>query len=572
MPSYIKKVETMVRVVRQVLAIAALGAAFMASKSYAASNPPSLISPTTPCEKFLGMKIPPGQIGLASGGATLSAAAMEVAKTPRGEEKQYCKILGKIEPLTAGAEPIQFEVNLPSAWNARSLMMGGGGFNGVLTTGLAPARDQLDSEPSPLERGYVTFGNDSGHELRGPNDPEPARFALNDEMFRNFAFEAYKKVSDVAAVIVRSYYGRPAQFRYFLGGSEGGREALTMAQRYPENFDGIVAVVPVISWTGLFHSFHNFSKPQYEGGALNAAKIKLVAEAVNAACDKLDGIEDGVVSNYLACAAKAPLEKLRCPGGVDRGDTCLSDQQLATLNAAYGVTKLPFTLPNGVSSYPGRLFGGEIEPAPDPGLSRWLSNGAAPTQAITDARGVLYGSNGVRFVIARDPNFDPRAYDPKHFAARIKEVSKMMDSVNPDLTAFYKHGGKLIIRENTGDEAQSPVAGMRYYESVVARMGKETSEQFIRLYVSPASAHSGLAASLTTGVRVPTEHDLLVDIDRWVSEGSAPSDILVQVSLGPAPSFEEQASRPMCRYPRYPHYVSGDPKAAKSYRCLVSQP
>lgn len=557
---------------RLLVIIAGVGAMFAAEATCADVAQRATNSPAKPCEKLLGMTIAPKRIGLASGAATVSAATLEVVQTPSGEAKQYCRVLGQIAPRTAEAGPIKFQVNLPSAWIGRSLMMGGGGFNGTLVTGLLPARDQPESEPTPLARGYVTFGTDSGHELRGPDDPEPARFALNDEMFRNFAFEAYKKVSDVAAVLIRSYYGRSAQFRYFLGGSEGGREALTMAQRYPEDFDGIVAVVPVISWTGLFHSFYNMGKPQYDGGAFGPAKIKLVALAVNATCDGLDGIEDGVVSNYLACPAKAPLEKLRCPDGTDHGDTCLSDPQLATLQAAYGMTTLPFALANGVTSYPGRLFGGEIAPEPDVGLGRWLSNGTVPTQAVTDARGVLYGSNGVRFVFVRDPNYDVRAYDPKNFAARVKAVSEMMDSTNPDLSAFYKRGGKLIIRENTGDAAQSPVAGMQYYDSVVAKMGRDTVERFVRLYVSPASSHGGAAASLTTGVLVPTKHDLLVDIDRWVSAGAAPSDVLIQVRLGSAPAFNVEASRPMCRYPLYPHYVSGDPKRAESYRCEPSHP
>lgn len=558
--------------VRRLMAIAILGAAFAAGEACVAVAQSPMIAPEKPCEGLLGMTISPEQIGLASPAAAITAATVETVNTPLGEAKQYCQVLGQIAPRTVDASPIKFQVNLPSSWNARSLMMGGGGFNGTLITGLLPARDQPDSEPTPLGRGFVTFGTDSGHELRGPDDPEMARFALNDEMFRNYAFEAYKKVSNVAAVLIQSYYGRPAQFRYFLGGSEGGREALTMAQRYPENFDGIVAVVPVISWTGLFQSFFNFSKPQYDGGALGPAKIKLVAEAVNAACDKLDGIEDGVVSNYFACPVTAPLEKLRCPGGADRDDTCLSDRQLTTLQAAYGTAKLPFALPNGITSYPGRLFGGEIEPGADTGLSRWLSTGAVPTQAITDARGVLYGSNYVRFVIARDPAFDVKGYDPKKFAARVKAVAAMLDSTNPDLSAFYKRGGKLIIRENTGDLAQSPVAGMRYYESVIARMGQAVAEKFLRLYVSPASAHSGLAASLTTGILVPTAHDLLSDIDQWVSAGIPPSDVLTQVRLGPAPSFNVAAARPMCRYPLYPHYMSGDPDLAASYHCQPSLP
>lgn len=554
------------------LSILALGGGLLAGAAAqaAAASPPAL-KPSKPCSSLVGTNVSPAQIGVPSGAAVVTAATMETAKTPTGEKRSYCQVLGEIAPLTAGASPIRFQVNLPTAWNARSLMMGGGGFNGLLIDGLGGARDQPASQPTPLARGYVTFGTDAGHQLRGQDDPEVARFALNDEMFRNFAFEAYKKVSDTAGVLVRTYYGQAAQYRFFLGGSEGGREALTMAQRYPENFEGVVSVVPVINWTGLFTTFYNFGAIQRDGdGLLSAAEIRLVAETVNAACDNLDGIRDGVVSNYLACPAKVSLAKLRCPDGTDGGDACLSDAQLATLKTAYEPTTIPVEAPNGIRVYPARLYGGEIEPGPD-GLGRWISTGATPAEAITDARGVLYGWNYARFVIARDPAFNVRTYDPKNFEARIKAVAAMMDSTNPDLSAFYRKGGKLILRENAGDFAQSPVVGMQYYESVVARMGKGATDEFFRFYVSPASAHSGMAASLTTGVAVPTYHDLLTDLDRWVSAGAAPGDVLVQVRESKTAPFQVEASRPMCRYPNYPHYVSGNPNRAQSYRCELSR-
>lgn len=536
----------------------------------AAKGNVSVSAAASTCTQLSGMNIAPSQIGISSGSATVTSATSETIKTPQGKERGYCLVLGEIAAQTAGASPIRFRVNLPADWNGRSLQMGGGGFNGVLTDGLGPARDQPASMPTPLARGYVTVGTDSGHQLKGADDPEVARFALNDEMFRNFAFEAYKKVADVAGVLVRAHYGRSAKYRFFLGGSEGGREALTMVQRYPQDFEGVVAVVPVINWTGLLTSFYNFGAVQRNGlGSMNAAKVRLIADHVNDTCDTLDGIADGVVTNYLACPAKMDLRKLRCPDGSDRGDSCLSDGQLATLRAVYEPTPIPVETPNGITSYPGRLFGSEIAPGPD-GLGRWVTTGTPPTETINDARGVVYGWNYARFVIARDPSFDVRTYDPKKFEARIKAVAELMDSTNPDLSAFYRRGGKLILRENAGDFAQSPVVGMNYFESVIAKMGKSTVNKFMRFYVSPASAHSGRASSLTTGVAVPTAHDLLSDIDTWVSAGKAPKDVLIQVRESEGPEFRVEATRPMCRYPRYPHYVGGDATAATSYRCRKS--
>jgi hypothetical protein len=165
---------------------------------------------------------------------------------------EFCRVLGHIAPRDPKAPPIRFQVNLPLQWNGRAVQYGGGGFNGVLISavGLPPAAP-FDS-PSPLARGFVTYGTDSGHESK-PGEP-PQLFAANDEAVVNFAHASYKKVRDAAlAVIERAYGSKPAKL-YFVGSSEGGREGLTMAQRYPADFDGIFARVPVINWTGLQHA------------------------------------------------------------------------------------------------------------------------------------------------------------------------------------------------------------------------------------------------------------------------------------------------------------------------------
>jgi feruloyl esterase len=261
-------------------------------------------------------------------------------------------------------------------------------------------------------------------------------------------------------------------------------------------------------------------------------------------------------------------------GGLDTGDTCLSDAQLATLKAAYEPTILPFAVANGSTSYPGRLFGGEIQLGGE-GTGRWISTGQVPTvpsSAATDARGVIYGNSYARYVIARDANFDVRTFDPLAFEARVKAVSELMDASNPDLSAFRARGGKLIIRENSGDVAQSPLAGINYFQSVVSKMGQANVDSFLRLYVSPASSHGGSAASLTTGVEVPTTHDLLGALDNWVGTGQPPADALVQVRNASTAPYTTLASRPMCRYPNYPQYVAGDALKAESYRCAVSTP
>lgn len=485
---------------------------------------------------------------------------------------EHCQVLGAIPASSLGADPIRFQINLPSTWNRKALMVGGGGFNGSLTDGLAPLRDAAAGQAHPLTQGYVTFGTDSGHDAKEYGATEPAKFALNDEMLRNFAYASYKSVKDVAHTVIQSYYQATPSKQYFYGGSEGGREGLMMAQRYPNDFDGIVSVVPVIYWTGLFNGFIDASRPQYEGGALSAAKIRFVADAVNASCDALDGLADGLVNHYAGCNATFNIKSLRCESGKDLGEHCLSDHQMRTLEAIYQPATLPFPLANGVNRYPARFWGGEIQTGGE-GLARWLSNGKAPTTPISrqDSRIVNYGSSYARYVIARDGQFDVRQYDPLRFQTRIVEVSHLMDASNPDLSAFFNRGGKLIIRENTGDIAQSAAAGMQYFETVQKTVGQRMSEQSMRLYVASPAAHSGQASSLTTGIEAATNHDLLSTLDHWVTESVVPADSLKLVRNASTAPFALQASRPMCRYPMYAHYVGGDMTEFGSYRCQRSQ-
>ena len=532
---------------------------------------PDKVALAQACSGMNGKTVSAAQIGLASGSATVSSAVLVPAIDTTPAFAEYCKLQGSIASLTAGADPIRFQLNLPTTWNAKAVMVGGGGFNGSLIDAVAPLRDAAPDQPQPITQGFATFGTDSGHDGSIYGATDPAKFALNDEMFLNFAHQSYKKVKDVAQVLMKQYYLRTPSRQYFYGGSEGGREGLTMAQRYPQDFDGIVSVVPVIHWTGLFNGFVNYQLPQFAGGAINAAKVRVLANYVNAACDALDNSADGVVSNYLACPARVDLQSLRCPGGNDTGNTCLSDPQLAVLKASYGPTVMPFPLANGLTTYPGRLYGGEVQIGGE-GVNRWVTTGLVPNLPPTaaDARGVIYGSSYARYVIAKNAAFDIRTWNASTFQARIQEVSALMDSTNPDLAAFRARGGKLIIRENSGDWAQSPVAGIQYYQSVVDKLTQPVVDGFVRLYVSPASNHGGTAASLTTGAEVPTRHDLLATLDNWVTSNNAPADALVQVQKSSTAPFTTLATRPMCRYPNYPSYVSGDVTKAESYRCVAS--
>jgi len=406
---------------------------------------------------------------------------------------------------------------------------------------------------------------DSGHVAK--DLPEIQAFALNDEALVNFAYAAYKKTRDLALDVAAQFYGRRPERLYYFGGSEGGREGLTMAQRFPDDYDGIVSIVPVINWVALQSAGNRTGLVQQNGGWLNAAKLALVRKAVIAACDADDGLADGVISRYEDCAKKFDAKTLRCPAGKDTGDTCLSDAQVAAIISLHTPYEFPFPLANGLTSYPGYNWGHEDQPD---GMLAWVT-GPKPAQfplpdPAQQGRQWYYGNGGIRYLVARDPNYNTFDYAPDKFRERVLEISKLMDSTNPDLSAFAKHGGKLLLKDNAHDFAKSANNTIAYYKSVVTTMGRDSVDRFVRFYVNPGVSHSGAGVSGTDGSALPRAVDFLGVLDAWVTKGDAP-ETLAQTAQAPAPPFTVSATRPLCRYPAYPHYKGGPPNEAASFAC-----
>ena len=294
------------------------------------------------CAALNGKTIDAASIGEPTTGAVVTAATYKpaVADAPNAAgtatvpgTPDYCQTLIDIKPVDPAAPVIKAEVNLPASWTGKSLQMGGGGLNGTLVTGLTGARADGLETPLPLTRGYMTLGTDSGHQnATGVNT---ATFALNNEAFTNYAYASYKKTRDVGVQLSLAYYGHRPLKAYYIGGSEGGREGMIMAQKYPADFDGIVAIDPVIRLIGLWQFQLLMGQVQGTPGSYLGGKIQLIHDTVQAACDALDGIQDRVVSNYKACKplADAALAARRCASGTDEGATCFSDAQLAALRS-----------------------------------------------------------------------------------------------------------------------------------------------------------------------------------------------------------------------------------------------
>ncbi len=532
-------------------------------------------NPVAVCESLVG-SMPASVISLRSGGVTIRSAKVVTATplsvnasgpTPASlivpARPDHCQVLGLIAPIDPSAPNIEFQINLPTAWNGRSVQYGGGGFNGVLITGLGLIPSGPFNVPAPLAKGFVTYGTDSGHQNK-PNTP-PQEFALNDEALENFSHLSYKKVRDVAVETMKRYYGRGPNKLYFVGSSEGGREGVMMAQRFPRDFDGIYSRVPVLNWTGL-QMFGTRSGNSLAGAAwINPAKVKLVHEATLKSCDALDGATDGIISDFQACERKFDPAPLRCANGVDAGDLCLSDAQISAVKLLRTPLKFPQPLANGVTEYPGYSMGGEgiIGNGPTGGWVSWWSGRSAPAMPPVTSNSITwyYGAGAVQYFFAKDPKFDARNYKPSDFAERTRYISQIMDATDPNLIEFYARGGKLIMKENIADYAQSPNAGIQYFKSVQNKMGEGAVRQFVRLFVAPGVDHVGSGAPANIDMM-----DLLVD---WVERGQAPGTKgqLVLSEQEAAAPFKTLRSRPMCEFPLVPRYKSGDMNVASSFAC-----
>lgn len=525
------------------------------------------------CSGLAGATIPASAIGLPSGMATLSSAAMQAPSPLTVAERgpvpaglispatpAYCKVLGKIAPLDPQAPNIEFQVNLPVNWNGRSVQYGGGGFNGVLITGLALPPAARYDQPAPLAKGFVTVGTDSGHQNK-PGEP-PQTFALNDEALLNFSHAAYKKVKDVSVAIMKLAYGHGPEKLYFMGSSEGGREGLTMAQRYPADFDGIFSRVPVIHWTGLQHTGLRDGLATMGDAWLRPAQTKLVHDAVLAACDGADGLVDGLISDPVGCKARFAVQTLRCSAG-SAPDACLTDAQIKAVQTLHAPHDVGVELANGLRSYPGRGPSGENLPSMGPtgGWGAWWLGQAAPSLPPTPSNGIawFYGAGAIQYFYARDPKADLKTYSAAKHEARVKEVSALMDSTHPDLSAFHARGGKLIMLENMADYAQSPYAGIAYAESVKAKLGEQRTAQFLRLYTAPNVDHVGTGG--------PANVDILTALQAWAEQGRPPAGLEL-VEQAPKAPFAATRTRPLCEWPTWPRYRGGDVNVASSFECV----
>ncbi|WP_027210049.1 tannase/feruloyl esterase family alpha/beta hydrolase [Burkholderia sp. WSM2232] len=522
------------------------------------SSTSSTPAPTaaTQCASLNGLSLPASSIGEPTSGATITSATLTETS---GE---YCKVNGAIAPVDPAAPSINFQVNLPTNWNRKALHYGGGGFDGTLITGV----ESLDMAPAgsatPLANGYATFGDDSGHQSSSITD---GKFAANDEALANYGGLSLKKTHDVAMALIRKRYSSAPDKVYFFGSSTGGRDGLSEAQRWPSDYDGIVANRPALNYTGLRLSNVVLGRALYlnnGAGWLDVAKTVLLQNAVMSTCDALDGVADGIISNVAACKAQSPtvLASVRCANGADTGDTCLSDAQIATVQTIAAPLQLLYPLANGVTRYAAyNILAGSVFAGPyttrDLGESKVPANPAGKK----DANQWVTGDQWVKYFVTRVPTFNSLTFDPFNPAAyesRVQAVSALTDATSTDLSAYVAKGGKLIMTHGLADEIVSTDSSTDYYNGLVQRFGQNRVDGFVRFYLMPGVGHG-------TGPFHPAI-DSLSALDQWVESGKTP-ETLAMSDLNAATLGR---TRPLCRYPSWPKYMGGDVNAAASYQCV----
>ena len=461
----------------------------------------------------------------------------------------FCRVQAVATP--SSDSHIEFEVWLPaSGWNGKFEQVGNGAFAGAIP---------LSSMAVPLYRGYATAGTDDGHQA----SPVSAAWAVgHPEKVIDFGYRAVHVVSVQSKIIVAAFYGKSVKRSYFFGCSDGGREALMEAQRFPEDFRGIVAGAPANYWThlstkGLWDELA-LSQP---GAWIPPAKLKVLQDAALSQCDALDGLKDGLITNPELCHFN-PVS-VQCKGA--DGANCLTAAQVGAAQKIYGPAVNSET---GAEILPGYSPGAEANPA---NWVLWITGAQSPKFTVQ----AFIANSFFADMVFGNPKLD---LDTVNFGSDIKmaddKIGAVIDSASPDLRAFKSHGGKLIQYAGWGDAAIPPQGSVNYFESVQAQMGD--TRNFYRLFMVPGMSHCGggegpnVFGNVGTLPNADASNDVVMALDRWVEKGKAPAKIIAVRFIDNNPPKGVQYTRPLCPYPQQARFnSSGDPNSAASFTCAV---
>lgn len=463
---------------------------------------------------------------LAVPATTISGAVLIAAS---GGLPEYCRVTGRVDT------EINFELRLPSNWNGKFYHQGGGGFVGSIP----PAGPGLS-------RGYAAIATDTGHQGAGVAALDGAWALNNPQRQLNFGHRAVHVVTVAGKQIVAAAYGRAASRAYFEGCSNGGRQAMMEAQRYPADFDGIIAGAPALDWTGLMTGF-NYNQQAVRAAPIPPEKLTVLAKAVVERCDAKDGLVDGLVDNPRRCGFDPDV--VQCTSG--DGPNCLTAAQVDAVRKVY---EGPLNS-RGEQLHPG------FPPGAEDGFTGWQLwiTGPSGTGAPVNNNPFqfTFSDHYLRYMVFSDPGYDSMSFDFDDDVARVNATAPIFGATDANLAPFRARGGKLLVWHGWSDHALMADRTIEYYNDVIRTMGnKNKVEDFFRLFLAPGMHHCAGGPGLNS-------FDALSALESWVEQGRAPDSLLAShVGTG------VQRTRPLCSYPKVAVYNGkGNPNSAASFSC-----
>lgn len=464
-----------------------------------------------------------------------------VMVVPAAENQpDFCQVDGHV--ATPGNQ-VNFRLALPERWNGKYYFSGVGGLGG-----------NLGSLTAGLARGYASATTDTGH------DDEDLTWATNHAKRIDYGHRGTHVTAVAGKALTAAFYGRGAEHAYFSGCSNGGRQALMELQRYPTDFDGIIAGhpatgTPMQAGRALVFQKLLASRESY----LPIEKVELLSAATLAACDSADGLKDGLVSDPRSCTFKP--DTLKCAGA--DGPSCLTTKQLEVVNLIYN----GFKLPNGEVYAYGLPFGHEGDTT---GWRTWITGNTPPTEqpdgtlafTATKPSGFrLSEENFASLALEKhddDPAFNWRTLRLDRDLPRLRTLTEILSPLDPDIRPFKNAGGKLLMYHGLADPAISAYGTEDYYNKVAKVVGgQQQAETFARLYLVPGMHHCRRGPG-------PDQFDTLTALENWVERGTAPGAIVATHKTNDV----VDRTRPLCPYPQVARYVgTGSIDDAANFRC-----
>lgn len=517
--------------------VCALAGAAMIMLAACASPPPQEAVANGDCASLVGLSLDVG--GVVERATPIAAGErFMVDGTPIGlnAHKAFCRVSVLLQPVDGSS--IRTEVWLPAAadWNGRYLAAGNGGYAGSLVMPIIGMHRAMAG-------GYASAGTDSGHQ----GVAEEANWAHGNRVaVEDWAHRANHVTTEAAKQLIRVFYGRPAERSYFSGCSNGGREALMQAIRYPNDYDGIISGAPAAAWSETMSGFlANVRAVNQPDAQLSPENLQLITRTALERCDHLDGVRDGVIEHPPSCPFD-PAE-LRCTSG--NSGACLSDAQIA---AVHEVQRGPRTRDGQ------RLITGFEVSGAGPGWQEWIT-GPTATQG-------RFGEGYFRWIVYDNPDWSRAQFDlDRDYAHANSTTGRLIDADNPDLRAFFRRGGKLLMYAGWIDPAISTQSTIDQYDAIRTRAGDAHADD-VRLFVAAGMSHC-------SGGTGPNVFDAVGALDRWVATDEAPQQMIATkynndlFGLLGLPATVER-TRPICAWPRRVTYNGVGPvEDAASFTC-----